>query len=178
VSYIPFQASVWDTALPEAVGGAAVAIVVLLTEWTRLHLNRKARIAKAEFAARAELHLVRAAANLVAEGEAIPAEIQPLRYASLASLVRSGMERVGDPDYELSLGRISDETDLYNGLVLRLLLESSGVNRAMGDHPSAMSGLNQSAQQSAGRLVTALDELGTLLQTGATAADSDAKRPK
>lgn len=154
----------WQNAIPEAIGGATVALIVFVAEWIRGGIVRSRQIGKARFAALTELRTIRSSANSVLEAEAMPAEVHPLRTSALQSLVQIGMEGLGKPDHEAALAVICEEVDTFNALTLRLVIETSGISRAMGDHSQTVSGLWTSLQQAARRIVENVDGLARLLR--------------
>lgn len=158
------QHGVWEQALPEAIGGAAVALIVLATDSVRSRRARGARIRKAGEAAATELASKRTAASLVADGRVPPDQVRQIPQGGLASLVQVGMERIGDAEVDVALARVSEELECFNGTALRLAVETTGVSRAMGDHDSRTAELYASAQSRAKAVVEALDELDTLLR--------------
>jgi hypothetical protein len=64
MDYVPFGTTVWNNALPEAIGGGAVAIVLLTMERIRAHFSRRTTLKKARAAALTEVDAIRSAATL------------------------------------------------------------------------------------------------------------------
>jgi hypothetical protein len=74
------------------------------------------------------------------------------------------MGRLGDPTTEAALATASERIEEYNALALRLVAETSGVGRAMGDSSKVVASLTESIRKMANQVVVSLAALKDLLR--------------
>lgn len=149
-------------ALPEAIGGGAVAFVLFLADWMRSSRANSERRRLSRQAARTELHGLRSTAEATRE----PLDGVVLRSVDagvLFALVRIGMERTGDPMTEVELGRVARSCQAFNAAASRAFAEASGVSRAMGDHAEMLSLAHDQLARAARELKDSLDGLEKVL---------------
>lgn len=156
------EPSIWQGALPEALGGGTVALVLLGLERLRDHLKRKETLSKARFAIKTELRtLRRAAVSMQDMGETqVPNQ---LRGFALAPLVQVSMEGLGQPDLEAGLASVLGYIDQCNSLALSIAIESIGVNRAMGDHEETVAAAMAHLKEATSTLISSIDAFDRLV---------------
>lgn len=158
--------NIWANAVPEAIGGGSVAVVLLFVEWVRERWRHSAKISKARAAADSELQSLRSVAAALSEGRDADSRPGRLDAGPLTSLIRLGMERIGDLDTEAALARVRGGVEVCNGHSETLAREASSVGRAMGDHAAVVAGLVVAQKDAAKCLVRMIDELGESLHRG------------
>lgn len=154
--------SVWQNALPEAIGGGVVALVLMGFERWRDSRKRNESLAKARFAVKTELRTLRQAALLMRDLDRAH-HPRPLRGFALAPLVQLAMDGLGKPDLEAGLATILGLVDQCNGLVMTIAIETTGVNRAMGDHDETVSNATAKLRESAVDLILGIDAFDRLV---------------
>lgn len=121
------------SALPEAIGGAVVAIVLIAFERWRAHVERKEKEKRAKSAILIELRGYIFSLDAFLQAKPDERHLRNFSIATIATLIRVNLEELGTPSFESALGDIQILSDQFNMSLNQLQFEKLGINRAMSD---------------------------------------------